>query len=63
MTIYEIAKLAGVSAATVSRVVNNCRCVSKSRKEKVQEIVQRYRFKPDPFAQFLGRRNKSQKRP
>jgi len=58
MTIYEIARLAGVSAATVSRVINNCRGVSKQRKAMVIEVVKRFRFEPDPLAQCLGRKKR-----
>ena len=36
ITIYDIAKEAGVSPATVSRVLTNNANVSKAKKEKVQ---------------------------
>lgn len=59
MTIYEIARLAGVSATTVSRVINNNRGVSKKRKERVVEVVKRFNYEPDLLAQCLGRKNRS----
>ena len=39
MNIYDIAKLAGVSIATVSRVVNDSPKVSEKTKEKVRAVM------------------------
>ncbi|HAH20194.1 MAG: hypothetical protein A2Y00_10360 [Omnitrophica WOR_2 bacterium GWF2_43_52] len=56
MTIKDIARLSRVSMTTVSRVINNEK-VSRERKEKILKIIQRYEYQPDPYAQYLGRRN------
>ena len=39
LTIYDISEKAGVSIATVSRVLNGSRKVSPATKEKVLEII------------------------
>ncbi len=54
MNIYDIAKLAGVSIATVSRVVNNSESVSQKTKTKVLEIIEREGYTPNAFARGLG---------
>ena len=40
MNIYDIAKIAGVSIATVSRVVNDSPKVSEKAKEKVRKVME-----------------------
>ena len=40
MNIYDIAKLAGVSIATVSRVVNDSPRVSEKTKQKVRAVME-----------------------
>lgn len=55
-TIYDIAKEAGVSIATVSRVFNNNPKVSPATKEKILEIASRYGYHPRAQAQSLARR-------
>ena len=42
MNIYDIAELAGVSIATVSRVVNDSPKVSEKTKEKVRRIMEEH---------------------
>jgi len=54
MNIYDIAKEAGVSIATVSRVVNGSDKVSATTKEKVLAIIEKSDYKPNIFAQGLG---------
>lgn len=54
MNIYDIAKLANVSIATVSRVVNNSPKVSQKTKEKVLAIMQENEYTPNAFARGLG---------
>ncbi|MCR5209171.1 MAG: LacI family transcriptional regulator [Lachnospiraceae bacterium] len=54
MNIYDIAEEAGVSIATVSRVLHNSDKVSKSTKEKVMAIIDRNDYRPNVFAQGLG---------
>lgn len=53
-TIYEIAKKAGVSPKTVSRVINNEPSVSKATYEKVSMIIKETNFLPNVSAQRLG---------
>ncbi len=54
ITIYDIAREAGVSPATVSRVLTNSANVSKGRKEKVQSLIEKYNFKPNALAKGLS---------
>lgn len=54
MNIYDIAEEAGVSIATVSRVMNNSPKVSEKTKQKVKEIIERSDYTPNIFAQGLG---------
>lgn len=54
MNIYDIAKLAGVSIATVSRVVNDSPKVSGQTKEKVRRIMADHGYTPNAFARGLG---------
>ena len=52
--IYTIAKDAGVSPATVSRVLTNNARVSKEKREKVQSVIQKYGYTPNALAQGLS---------
>ncbi len=54
MNIYDIAELAGVSIATVSRVVNNSSNVSSKTRERVLEIMNNEGYTPNAFARGLG---------
>lgn len=54
MNIYDIAKLSGVSIATVSRVVNGSPKVSGQTKEKVLAVMEEYNYTPNVFARGLG---------
>lgn len=54
MNIYDIAKLAGVSIATVSRVVNDSPKVSDKTKEKVRKVMEDNHYTPNVFARGLG---------
>ncbi len=54
MNIYDIAKLAGVSIATVSRVVNDSPRVSEKTKQKVRAIMEENGYTPNVFARGLG---------
>ena len=54
MNIYDIAKLAGVSIATVSRVVNDSPKVSAKTSEKVRRIMEENNYTPNVFARGLG---------
>lgn len=52
-TIYEVAKLAGVSTATVSHVCNNTRYVSEDTRRKVNEAMKKLDYRPNTLAQGL----------
>lgn len=53
VTIYEIANEAGVSAATVSRVINASAGVSPEKEAKIKEIIEKYQFRPNAIAKGL----------
>lgn len=53
-TIYEIAKIAGVSPTTVSKVINNYPDVSYATRTKIQKIIKDENFLPNSQAQFLS---------
>lgn len=53
MSIYDIAKAANVSSATVSRVLNNSPSVSPHTRSKVEEVIKRVDYKPNIFARGL----------
>ncbi len=50
MTLNQIAKLAGVSRSTVSRVINNHPGVRSQTRERVLRIVHEYGYELDPVA-------------
>ncbi|MGI6684459.1 MAG: LacI family DNA-binding transcriptional regulator [Bacillota bacterium] len=52
-TIKEIAELAGVSIATVSRVINDSENVSEEMREKVQKVIKETGFTPNSLARSL----------
>ena len=54
MTIYDISKKAGVSIATVSRVLNGSTNVKPRTRKKVMDIIDQYGYKPNAFARGLG---------
>jgi LacI family transcriptional regulator len=54
MNIYDIAKLSGVSIATVSRVVNGSDKVSPKTKQKVLDVIREEQYTPNVFARGLG---------
>lgn len=53
MNIYDIAKKAEVSAATVSRVINGSVSVSERSRKKVQKIMEEEGYIPNVFARGL----------
>ena len=53
MTIYDIAKAAGVSPATVSRVLTGNARVKEDKKEKILSIIKENDFKPNALARGL----------
>ncbi len=50
----DIAKLAGVSRSTVSRVINNYPNVPEETRQKVMAIVNQYNYRPNNFARVLA---------
>lgn len=54
MTIYDISEKAGVSIATVSRVLNGSGSVSEKTRKKVLDVINRYEYTPNAFARGLG---------
>lgn len=54
INIYAIAKEAGVSPATVSRVLTKSARVSNEKKERVQALIEKYNFKPNAIARKLS---------
>lgn len=54
VTIYEVAKAAGVSLATVSRVINNQSNVTQETRRKVEDTIARLGYKPNALAQGLA---------
>ena len=55
MTIRDIARLAGVSAATVSRVVNRDSRVSTAKRGAVMAVIEQVHYQPSAVAQWLAR--------
>jgi LacI family transcriptional regulator len=53
-TIYEVSKLAGVSLATVSRVMNNSARVSEKTRLKVETAMEALGYTPNSIAQSLA---------
>jgi len=53
-TIYEVSKLAGVSLATVSRVMNNNVRVSDKTRAKVENAMKELGYRPNSIAQSLA---------
>jgi len=56
VTINDIAKEAGVSKATVSRVLNTPEKVSEETRKKVLEVIKKRQYRPNPFARGLNTR-------
>ena len=53
VTIYSIAKEAGVSPATVSRVLNGSQPVSGDKRSRVEEIIRLHNYRPSAIARSL----------
>ncbi len=54
ITIYEVAKNAGVAISTVSRVLNDSPNVSEETKIKVQKAIKELNFRPQVSARKLA---------
>jgi LacI family transcriptional regulator len=56
LTIMDIARLAGVSKKTVSRVINRSGLVKAETRDKILKIVEEHDYTPDPQARALALR-------
>ncbi|WP_243342728.1 LacI family DNA-binding transcriptional regulator [Anaerococcus sp. AGMB09787] len=54
MNIYDVAKYAGVSVATVSRVINNKEVVTDKTRRKVEEAIKELDYVPNDVARALA---------
>ena len=54
ITITDISRKAGVSAATVSRVINNYPNVPPKTREKVERVIREYGYIPNNSARNLA---------
>ena len=59
VTIDDIAKKAGVSSATISRVLNNSSYVKEETREKVLKIIEEMNYVPSAIARSLSKRETS----
>ena len=59
VTLYDVARLAGVSTATVSRVVHAQDRVRDTTRARVLEVIDQLGYVPDGAAQSLSRRQKN----
>ena len=56
VTVYDIAKEANVSVATVSRVLNNTAPVKKSTRDRINELISKHQFQPNALARSLTKK-------
>lgn len=56
-SIREVAKIAGVSPATVSRVMNGTANVDEEKKQRVLDAIQETGFKPNELARALFKKS------
>lgn len=56
MNLEEVARLAGVSRSTVSRVINEDRRVSDDARQRVLAVIERHNFQPNAAARSLATR-------
>ncbi|MEE4311744.1 MAG: LacI family DNA-binding transcriptional regulator [candidate division KSB1 bacterium] len=56
VTIYDVAKKAGVGIGTVSRVINNSPHLSIKTKLKVEKVIKELKYQPHAMAQSLARK-------
>lgn len=56
-TIKDVARLAGVSVATVSRVINSKGYVNSETKDKVEAAIEKLHYKPNAVARGLAGKN------
>lgn len=60
ITIYDVAREANVSMATVSRVVNGNPNVKPTTRKKVLEVIDRLDYRPNAVARGLASKNQQQ---
>lgn len=53
ITVYDIAKEANVSVATVSRVLNNTAPVKKETRDRINQLIAKHQFQPNALARSL----------
>ncbi len=53
VTIYDVARTAGVGVGTVSRVLNNSQSVKDSTRQKVLQVIAQLKYAPDPIARSM----------
>ena len=56
----EIARLAGVSRSTVSRVINSYPDISKETYDKVMKVIKEYNYYPQVSGQLLAGKKQEQ---
>lgn len=56
ITISQVAKEAGVSSQTVSRVINNRQEITPETRQHVQEVIKRLGYQPNAIARSLSQR-------
>ena len=54
VTIYDVAREAGVSPATVSRILTGTARVRSVKRERVLEVIRQMKFQPNAFARALS---------
>jgi len=54
MSSKDIAKIAGVSRSTVSRVINNYKNVPPETRKKVMEVIEKYNYRPQMSGRVLS---------
>jgi LacI family transcriptional regulator len=59
VTLYDVARLAGVSTATVSRVIHGQDRVRDTTRARVQQVIDQLGYVPNGAAQSLSRRQKN----
>ena len=53
VTVHEVARVAGVSAATVSRFLNGTAKVSDEKRQAIESVIDKLNYKPNVLAQNL----------
>ncbi len=56
VTIYDVAKKAGVGVGTVSRAINNSPLIHPNTKERILQVIRELNYQPHALAQSLARK-------